>query len=158
MTYLDTSALATFYFAELDSRAVGEAMARAESTGDLAVSQLAATEMASAASLKLRTGHISEATAHEVLADFERDLGRGLYRRLPLRARHYREARDRIARFDQPLRTLDTVQLANAYLISSGRPTCAIPKDRQLAPRIAAITAVRREFACELTSVRSFRK
>ena len=38
------------------------------------------------------------------------------YRLLKLRAKHYRHASDRIARFDLPLRTLDALHLATAAL------------------------------------------
>ena len=113
MTYLDTSALACFYFAEPLSGAVEAAML---AQSDLAVSDLTRVEMASVAGIKLRTGHITPELAREVLDDYDKDVRARRYRLLTIRARHYRDARDRIARFDLPLRTLDALHLATAAL------------------------------------------
>ena len=80
------------------------------------VGDLTEVEIYSVASIKLRTG---QATANEVASAIERfrdDLAVGHYRRVKLRAKHFRYARDRIARFDAPLRTLDALHLATAAL------------------------------------------
>ena len=113
MTYADTSALAAFYFPEATTPAVLAALRTIEV---VAISDLTLPEMASVASLKIRTGQLTAEGAREGLDRFERDVKARRYRRLTIRARHYRDARDRIARFAEPLRTLDALHLATAAL------------------------------------------
>ena len=113
MTYLDTSALVPLYLFEPSTAAV---VAAAIARPVLAVSDLTRPELASAAAIKIRTGAATLAEARAALEEFDRHLRAGLYRRLTIRARHYRDAADRIARFDVPLRTLDALHLSTAAL------------------------------------------
>ena len=60
--------------------------------------------------------------------------------RLPLRARHYRDARDRIARFDPPLRTLDALHPAIA--VDAGAELMTLDRQRATAAEAAGLRVV----------------
>ena len=135
MIYLDTSALATLYFPERMSAAVASAVRERQ---DLAINTLTAVEMASVAGLKIRTGDATPADARAALTRFLGHEEARRYRRLTIRASHYSFARDRIARFDAPLKTLDALHLATTALAGADLLTL----DRALA-RAAEAAGVR---------------
>ena len=135
MTYVDTSALAAFYFPEPMTQAVVELL---RATPDLVISDLTRVEMVSVAGVKIRTGKITVDGARAALALFERQVRARRYRRVTLRASHYSYARDRIVRFDAALRTLDALHMATAALAGADLLTL----DRALA-RAAEAAGVR---------------
>lgn len=80
------------------------------------VSDLTEVEMMSAISRKVREGTMSRQDARKVAAVFLTHLDAGHYARLSLEPAHFRTAREWISAFDVPLRTLDALHLAVAYL------------------------------------------
>jgi uncharacterized protein len=111
LIYLDTSAIAPFYWAEALSGAI-EALLREETTP--ALSQLAEVELFSALSRWVRMREIETEAAREIANRFQDDLKQGFYTRMEVEPIHYNLARDWIGQFDTPLRTLDALHLAIA--------------------------------------------
>jgi predicted nucleic acid-binding protein len=89
-----------------------ERLVRAEAKPS--ISDLTEVELLSAVSRKARLGELTTLDAGRVAAQFVAHLEAGLYARLALERRHYTLARDWIARFSTPLRTLDALHLAVA--------------------------------------------
>jgi uncharacterized protein len=111
LIYLDTSAIAPFYWAEALSEAI-EALLREEA--EPALSQLAEVELFSALSRRVRMAEIEPEAAREIVERFQADLNQGFYTRLEVESVYYNMARDWIGQFDTPLRTLDALHLAIA--------------------------------------------
>ena len=109
--YIDTSVLAAFYCPEPLSEAAEELLT---STVEPTISSLAEVELYSAVARKVRMAEMDEHSARAVLDAFCAHLEDGHYRRIAIRARHYDEARRRIATFSVPLRSLDALHLAVA--------------------------------------------
>jgi uncharacterized protein len=111
LIYLDTSAVAPFYWTEALSEAI-EALLREEA--EPALSQLAEVELFSALSRRVRMGEVESDAARAIVNRFQADLNQGFYTRLIVEPVHYNLARDWIGQFDTPLRTLDALHLAIA--------------------------------------------
>jgi uncharacterized protein len=111
LIYLDTSALAAIYFPEAASNAVERIVLAA---GVCAISDLSEVELFSATSRRLRMRELSRRHADAVAASFRADLAASVFEVLPVTTAHYRYARGLIARFDTPLRTLDSLHLSVA--------------------------------------------
>jgi predicted nucleic acid-binding protein len=86
-------------------------------------------ELHSAVALKLRTREFDAATASRVLGQFRIHRADGLYRLVGIQAREYALARDWIAGFSTPLRTLDALHLAAAF----GNDMVLVTTDKTLA-------------------------
>jgi predicted nucleic acid-binding protein len=112
MAYLDTSVLVAYYCPEALS-----AKAEREIQQDVAptISPLTEVEFYSALSRKTRIGELSLEDANRMAALFELHLGEKRYIRVPVTDREYVLARNWIARFSTPLRTLDGIHLAAAF-------------------------------------------
>ncbi|MCL1473328.1 type II toxin-antitoxin system VapC family toxin [Argonema antarcticum] len=111
MIYLDTSVIVPFYLPEAASQAIRELLSN---EAQPALSQLVEVELFSAVSRRVRMGEISQQEARQIAIDFQTDLNDGFYTRIPLESVHYQQAREWLARFDTPLRTLDALHLAVA--------------------------------------------
>lgn len=110
----DTSALVKRYHLENGSAEVRKLFADASSTHSL--SRLAAVELLSAFTIKVRTSAITASELTVMQARFKTDQSGRVFRVLPLRDRHYRLAEELITRYglSDGLRTLDALQLATA--------------------------------------------
>jgi uncharacterized protein len=111
LIYLDTSAIAPFYWTEALSDAIEELL---RSEAEPALSQLVEVELFSALSRRVRMAEIDPVEAKAIANRFQTDLNRGFYTRLRVEPIHYSMARDWIGQFDTPLRTLDALHLAIA--------------------------------------------
>jgi predicted nucleic acid-binding protein len=78
------------------------------------ISDLTEVELLSALSRKARARELDPTEAQRIAAQFLAHLEANLYTRLPMERRHYKLARDWLARFTTPLRTLDALHLAVA--------------------------------------------
>jgi predicted nucleic acid-binding protein len=85
-------------------------------TSNPALSDLCEVELFSALARKVRLNEIEPEDAARVRAIFLEHLERGFFDRLSLGRRHYRLARDWLARPPVPLRSLDALHLAAAAL------------------------------------------
>jgi predicted nucleic acid-binding protein len=72
------------------------------------------TQLHTVIALKVRTGELDARSGQDVLAEFESDLAKRLYRMVPIGSAEYTVARDWLGRFSSPLRTLDALHLAAA--------------------------------------------
>lgn len=106
--YIDTSALAAYYFPESLSEKVSEAICSKTPT----ISELAVTEFCSAVSLKIRSNQVNIQDANKIIALFEEHLMAGYYERLSLLPEDFALAISWIKLFNTPLRTLDALHLA----------------------------------------------
>jgi uncharacterized protein len=109
--YIDTSVIAAYYCPEPLSEAADRLLSSASAP---AVSRLTEVELHSAVARKVRMGELDEPAARRVLTAFRSHLEGGYYRRIPLDPGHYDAARDFIATFSVPLRSLDALHLAVA--------------------------------------------
>ena len=73
------------------------------------------SEMASSFAGKVRRRELTKSEASQILRLFEVHLQQGLYRRLTLEREDYKTARDWLAQFRVPLRSLDVLHLAVAF-------------------------------------------
>lgn len=112
MIYLDTSALAPLYWQEALSEVIDDLLSNEP---DPALSQLVEVELFLALSRRVRMGEISQEEAQAIANRFQCDIDDGFYRYLTIEPIHYTQARDWIARFEVPLRTLDALHLAIAF-------------------------------------------
>ncbi len=112
MAYIDTSVLAAYYCPEALSRKV---QARLAQLDEPVISPLVELELHSAVAQKVRAAEMSEADGRRILALFRVHLADGYYRIVPIESREYQLARDWIASFAAPLRTLDALHLAAAF-------------------------------------------
>ena len=112
MSYVDTSVLVAYYCPEPLSPSAQSSLAR---IGEPVVSPLVEVELYSAVAAKVRARDLSPSSGGRILGLFSRDLADGSYRVVPIEAKEYSLARDWIARFSTPLRTLDALHLATAF-------------------------------------------
>jgi hypothetical protein len=117
--YLDTSALAKLYLPEPGSEALESALLGRR---DLLVADLAATELTSAVSRRLRQGDLSARDARRVYTRLRGDLSRGEVQRLELSGAVHREAERLLLGLGRtvPLRALDALHLALASAAAAG--------------------------------------
>ncbi len=109
--YIDTSLVVPYYCPETLSQAAERAL-RGDPSPTL--SDLVEIEFFSALARKVRVREMSAADASSVGERFIDHLRAGLYARLAVQRRHYETARNWLARFTLPLRTLDALHLALA--------------------------------------------
>ncbi len=113
MDYFDTSVLVPYYCPEPLS--IPAEIALLNSNQPI-ISKLSEVEFASALSLKIRTGKFDAATGRTTELKFNGHVANGYFHVLPIRVQEFELARDWIARFSTPLRTLDALHLATAHL------------------------------------------
>jgi hypothetical protein len=112
MVYVDTSVLVAAYCPEPLSKA---AQREIRKTLSPAISPISEVEFCSAIALKTRTGEMDVASARQVLVSFRLHLAEAVFRILPVEAREYAMACERISSFAAPLRTVDALHLAAAF-------------------------------------------
>jgi predicted nucleic acid-binding protein len=122
LIYLDTSAVVPYYVPENLSNIVERLLQQQEDQP--IISQLVEVELFSALSRRVRMSELSRNDALAITELFKNHINEGLYRLVLLENQHYHLARDWIARFDLPLRTLDALHLAvssinNLYLVTA---------------------------------------
>ena len=113
MAYLDTSVIGSYYCPETLSHAVGRNIA---TLNDATISSLVELEFCSLLSLKVRTHELTKPVAQKALAQFRRHVSGGYYEVMEISSREYDMARTWLAGFQTPLRTLDALHLACAYV------------------------------------------
>lgn len=113
MIYLDTSIVAPLYWTEALSDTVKQLVL---TETELGLSQLVEVELVSALSRRVRMREISQEDAAAIAQKFQTDLNGGFYTSIALETTHYNLAREWISRFNTPLRTLDALHLAVAYV------------------------------------------
>ncbi len=113
MPYLDTSVLGSYYCPEALSEVVGRELA---SLPDAAISPLVEVELCSLVALKLRTRAMTRPAGQKVLAQFREHLSDGYYEVLDISSREFDLARTWLSGFHTPLRTLDALHLACAFV------------------------------------------
>jgi uncharacterized protein len=113
--FFDTSALVKHYHAEAGTPVVDGIFA--EAGAELLISRLAIVEVASALSLKVRTGEITSAQLGTAHKGFHTDISLRRLAVVRILVRHFSDA-ERLLLFygtSQRLRTLDALQLAVAH-------------------------------------------
>ena len=113
MTYIDTSVLAAYYCPEPLSDQSQRVLAE---ESERAISSLVELELVSALARKVRSREMRRADAHSILAVFQSHLDQGIYTRLAVGSAHFAKAREWLATFILPLRTLDALHLAVAVM------------------------------------------
>jgi predicted nucleic acid-binding protein len=111
MPYIDTSILVAYYCPEPMSERVEAFLME---TKQPTVSDLTEVEMVSAVSCKVRENHLTPQDAHKIILQFQAHVDDQRFRRLAVEPKHFRAARNWIARFSTHLRTLDALHLAIA--------------------------------------------
>lgn len=137
--YLDTSALAKWYFNEPFSEQVEEYLS---TQSHALISALTIVEMRSLLLRRRRAGELTPALVERVWATFREDQAVGALTVLEVGNEHLQAAARLLDRLEAPLRTLDAMHLA--LVESSGTRTCAT------ADRILAAGA--RELGLEVTT------
>lgn len=132
--FLDTSALAKLYHQEDGSYFVERLLtARVPST---VISRLSLVEMESVLAIKVRTGELDAGGRELARRRLRADVAQGRIRvGPPIDERHYRKARDLLARYgvQRGLRTLDAIQLAVALgLQEYGAVSAFVAADQRL--------------------------
>ncbi len=112
MIYLDTSILVPYYCPEPNSEIAEGIIMEA---GQPAISNLTEVELASAVSRKIREQNLSQTDGNRIMAEFQSHIDRNLFLMIPVRMLHYQIAKDWIARFSTPLRTLDALHIAVTF-------------------------------------------
>jgi predicted nucleic acid-binding protein len=112
MHYLDTSVLVAFYLPEPMNSKVQKLCS---GLGVIAISGLSEVEFHSALARRIRVNELTKGDALKVLAQFKVHVDGGFYRMIAIEQRDYVLARDWLATFHTPLRTLDALHLATAY-------------------------------------------
>jgi len=112
MLYLDSSVLVAYYIPEAKSPKVEKAISR---QSRVAISPLSEVEMFSALGRRIRTGELDVDDARRIAGVFELHLEDMVFEVIPVSTREYRIAREWIAQFSTPLRTLDALHLATAF-------------------------------------------
>ena len=120
--YLDTSALLPYYREEKASQPIQEFLSSLKTP--VIISDLTEVEFASALSRWVRMKEITAAQAGLVESGFAEDSRSGLFRRLPLTTKHYRQAKTWISSRKTALRTLDALHLACCFSASAKMVTC----------------------------------
>lgn len=125
MRYIDTSVIVAFYLPERISAKVQKLFAAIDV---VAISPLSEVELCSAISRRVRTRELSIGDAMKVISRFRVHIDDGLYEIVPVTPRAYALARDWLASFQTPLRTLDALHLAVAF----GGDSTLVSADREL--------------------------
>jgi predicted nucleic acid-binding protein len=125
MLYLDTSVLAAYYCPEPLSVQV---QALLSETVKPALSPLTEVELFSAVARKVRAGEIGSADGGRILSKFSAHVASDFFTILPIRDHHWQSARNWIALFTAPLRTLDALHLS----IASAEELELVTADRSL--------------------------
>jgi len=125
--YVDTSALAKWYFNEPLSQEVEDYLAN---QSYVLISSLTIVEMRSLLLRRRRAGELTPALVERVWATFREDQAVGALNVLDVGDEHLRAAARLLDRLEAPLRTLDAIHLA--LVESAGTRTCATA-DRILA-------------------------
>ena len=112
MRYLDTSVLVAFYLPETMSSKVQKLCSGSDG---LALSGLSEVEFHSALARRIRMDELTKGDALKVLSQFKVHIEGGFYRMIAIEQRDYMLARDWLATFRTPLRTLDALHLAAAF-------------------------------------------
>jgi len=112
MFYLDTSILAAFYLPEAVSARVQKFYS---GLGEAAISALVEVEFHSALARRVRMKDLGREDALKIISALKVHVEEGLYQVLPVESREYGLARDWLATFQVPLRTLDALHLAVAF-------------------------------------------
>jgi predicted nucleic acid-binding protein len=111
--YLDTSALLPYYRKEATSQAIQGFLSSLRIP--VAISDLTGLEFASAVSRWVRMKEITEAQAGLLENAFAGDARSGLFRRLSITTKHYRQAHQWISSGKTALRTLDALHVACCF-------------------------------------------
>ena len=112
MNYLDTSIVAAFYLPEAMSRKVQKFYALRDTA---AISALTEVEFYSVVSRRVRMKDLTRNDALKVVSLFRAHVDGNFYRFVAVAQREYALARDWLATFQTPLRTLDALHLAAAF-------------------------------------------
>ena len=120
--YLDTSALLPYYREEETSQAIQNFLSSLRFP--VGISDLTGLEFVSALSRWVRMKEITEAQASLVENAFTEDARSGLFRRLSITAKHYRQAQKWISSRKTALRTLDALHLACCFMAGVEIVTC----------------------------------
>jgi hypothetical protein len=112
MLYLDTSVLVAYYLPEPRNAAVQRLFSGPER---IAVSRLSEVEFYAAISRRVRANELAREDALQVLSRFRVHADEALYRMIPVEQRDYALAREWLATFHTPLRTLDAIHLAVSF-------------------------------------------
>jgi predicted nucleic acid-binding protein len=120
--YLDTSALLPFYREEKNSQAIQDYLSSLNIPAG--ISDLTVLEFSSALSRWVRMNELSEAQASLVENAFVEDIRSGLFKRLPITTKHYRQALKWISSRKTALRTLDALHLACSFAVGIEMVTC----------------------------------
>ena len=111
--YLDTSALLPYYRKEETSQTLQAFLLSLRVP--VGISDLTGLEFVSALSRWVRMKEITEAQASLVENAFAEDTRSGLFRRLSITTKHYRQAQKWISSRKTALRTLDALHLACCF-------------------------------------------
>ena len=114
--YLDTSVVAAYYSPEPLSTVAEDFIV---THTDLSISRLTELEFASAIARKIREGMLDKRDGSKIISKFMTHVDEDLYERIPINSRHYDLARDWMAGFVAPLRSLDALHLAVTSLSES---------------------------------------
>jgi hypothetical protein len=112
MAYVDTSVLAAYYCPEPLSGAAQRAVLGARPP---VLSPLVDVELASAVSLKVRTGEMDRGSAAMVLGRFQSHREEGRFASVPVSAREFAMAWKWLSTFSSPLRAADALHIAVAF-------------------------------------------
>src|SRR5437879_5626208 len=137
--FLDSSAVAKFYHAEVGSAAVEQIVL--EPAASILISRLSMVEVRSVFAGKVRSGVISAGDVADLRRRFFEDIANGLFKIVALTSDHYERAGELIEHHgaSHGLRTLDSLQLAVALsLHHDGAIENLVAADRVLC-KVAAI-------------------
>ena len=109
--YVDTSVLVAFYLPEAMNAQAQRLLSGAES---VAISGLSEVEFHSAVARRVRMNELTRSDAVRVLSQFRLHAESG-FRMVAVEQRDYLLARDWLATFSTPVRTLDALHLAVAF-------------------------------------------
>jgi predicted nucleic acid-binding protein len=112
MHYLDTSVLVALYLPEPMNSRVQKLCSRSDG---IAISGLSEVEFHSVLARRVRMNELAKGDALKVLSQFKVHADGGFYRMIAIEQRDYMLARDWLATFRTPLRTLDALHLAVAF-------------------------------------------
>ncbi|MBF0259676.1 MAG: type II toxin-antitoxin system VapC family toxin, partial [Desulfamplus sp.] len=112
MLYIDTSVLVAYYCPESMRDQVESILIN---TDNPAVSQLTEIEIASAIARKIREHALSKEDGDNILSLFQKHIDQKSFIYIPIQPKHYSIAKNWLAQFNTPLRSLDAIHLAIAY-------------------------------------------
>jgi predicted nucleic acid-binding protein len=137
--FLDSSALAKVYHAEVGSAVVEELVL--SSSAVLLISRLSVVEVQSAFAGKVRAGVISAGDAAGLRRRFLEDIANSLFRVVALTSDHYDQAGELIERHgaSHGLRSLDSLQLAIALSLHRASAVESLVAADKVLCRVAVI-------------------